>query len=327
MSQTKDEIIKRNLEFVYGKNKQEMQYDLDKVRHVRDRPAAVDQHINDSSNSILSFEGEYECFLPAHTCDVTLDLIDTDPYPSFEHALLASKLSDTIERNHIRSYGSIIEAKRHISKLLKGRPEVFIDNWSERCLTIAERLLMDKFIKNKQFAGALVGSKDKRIVYQNKFNDLFWGVDSSSNNLKNGGSNHLGKLLMKIRSYFISSQHISVWVSSYISFIDSDKVRVVVNITNTSGAIGAAASGSSSVSSDKKEDGMLIGGAGGAESKVLDKTPKLLFGKHLIAHNMHDMHGWISSCAFTSFHTQASLRSAKWRPCIRRSLDNTCYSL
>lgn len=285
MSQTKDEIIKRNLEFVYGKNKQEMQYDLDKVRHVRDRPTTADLHIDDSSNSIVCFEGEYQCFLPAHPCDVTLDLIDTDPYPSFEHALLASKLSDQAERNHIRSFGSIIEAKRHISKLKGGRPEVFIDNWSDRCLSIAERLLMDKFIKNKQFAGVLVGSKDKRIVYQNKFNDLFWGVDLS--NLKNG-SNHLGKLLVKIRSYFVSSQHISAWISSYISFIDGDKVRVVVNISHAPGAIGVAvaSASSSSVSSDKKEDGMLLMGGGG-ESKVLDKIPKLLFGKHLIYSSHH----------------------------------------
>ena len=293
MSQTKDEIIKRNLEFVYGKNKQEMQYDLDKVRHVRDRPTAAD--IDDS---IVCFEGEYQCFLPAHPCEVILDLIDTDPYPSFEHALLASKLSDQTERNHIRSFGSIIEAKRHISKLKGGRPEVFLDNWSDRCLSIAERLLMDKFIKNKQFAGALVGSKDKRIVYQNKFNDLFWGVDSS--NLKNG-SNHLGKLLVKIRSYFVSSQHISVWISSYISFIDGDKVRVVVNISHTPGAIGASSSSSSSssVSSDKKEDGMLLMGGEG-ESKVLDKIPKLLFGKHLIAHIMHTLHDYQAKT--TSMH-------------------------
>lgn len=284
MSQTKDEIIKRNLEFVYGKNKQEMQYDLDKVRHVRDRPTAAD--IDDS---IVCFEGEYQCFLPAHPCEVTLDLIDTDPYSSFEHALLASKLSDQAERNHIRSFGSIIEAKRHISKLKGGRPEVFIENWSDRCLSIAERLLMDKFIKNKQFAGALVGSKDKRIVYQNKFNDLFWGVDSS--NLKNG-TNHLGKLLVKIRSYFLSSQHISAWISSYISFIDGDKVRVVVNISHTPGAIGASSSAaSSSISSDKKEDGMLLMGGEG-ESKVLDKIPKLLFGKHLIAHITHTLHDY-----------------------------------
>ena len=295
MSQTKDEIIKRNLEFVYGKNKQEMQYDLDKVRHVRDRPTAAD--IDDS---IVCFEGEYQCFLPAHPCEVILDLIDTDPYPSFEHALLASKLSDQTERNHIRSFGSIIEAKRHISKLKGGRPEVFLDNWSDRCLSIAERLLMDKFIKNKQFAGALVGSKDKRIVYQNKFNDLFWGVDSS--NHKNG-SNHLGKLLVKIRSYFVSSQHISVWISSYISFIDGDKVRVVVNISHTPGAIGASSSSSSSssssVSSDKKEDGMLLMGGEG-ESKVLDKIPKLLFGKHLIAHITHTLHDYQAKT--TSMH-------------------------
>jgi len=269
MSQTKDEIIKRNLEFVYGKNKQEMQYDLDKVRHVRDRPADP-LTVIDGNNSIVSFDGEYECFLPAYACEVTLDLLDDAPYPSFEHALLASKLGDQIERNHIRSYSSIIEAKRHISKL-KGRPEVFVDNWSEHCLSIAERLLMDKFIKNKRFASALVGSKDKhRLIYQNKFNDLFWGVDAS--NLKNG-SNHLGKLLAKIRTYFVTNQHISVWIRSYISFIDGDKVRVTVSISHpsSSSVIGAAVL-------DKREDGLQLGG----EIKVFDKTPKLLFGKHLI---------------------------------------------
>lgn len=66
--QSQEEILKRNLEFVYGKNKDVAKFDLDKhtvVRSRRDEPV---------SPPIEKFAGEHAFLAPDYECQVCLGM-------------------------------------------------------------------------------------------------------------------------------------------------------------------------------------------------------------------------------------------------------------
>ena len=53
-----------------------------------------------------------------------------------------------------------------------------------------------KFTQNPKLKEQLLSTGDAILIEGNTWNDRYWGVDASSG----VGKNHLGKLLMKIRS-------------------------------------------------------------------------------------------------------------------------------
>ena len=81
------------------------------------------------------------------------------------------------------------EAKR------AGRKVEMRENWEEIKLTVMEDLLRSKF-NSEPFRTNLIKTGNMEIIEGNTWGDKFWGVD-----LQSGiGENHLGKLIMKIRS-------------------------------------------------------------------------------------------------------------------------------
>ena len=56
-----------------------------------------------------------------------------------------------------------------------------------------EDLVRQKFTKNKDLAKLLKGTGNQELIEGNTWKDTFWGVYNGI------GSNHLGKILMKIR--------------------------------------------------------------------------------------------------------------------------------
>ena len=112
-------------------------------------------------------------------------------YPSVEHAFVAAKTLVQSERVHIAHIGTAREVKAYGQKL-KLRPD-----WEEVKLPIMEELLHKKFAHDKPLLRqALIDTGDQELIEGNWWGDRFWGVDLKTNQ----GQNHLGMLLMKIRS-------------------------------------------------------------------------------------------------------------------------------
>lgn len=107
-------------------------------------------------------------------------------YPSVEHAYQASKATNPATRKYFATLGSPVEAKRE-GKLLVMRLD-FMSNRTQ---------IMEQLLRKKFRAGSVLASKLQRIegdiVEENYWGDTFWGTCNGQ------GSNHLGKILMKIR--------------------------------------------------------------------------------------------------------------------------------
>lgn len=111
-------------------------------------------------------------------------------FPSVEHAYVAAKTLDQKQRVHIVHIGTAREVKAYGRKL-KLRPD-----WEQVKLQIMEDLVRQKFTKDGNLRQALIDTGNRELIEGNWWGDKFWGVDMKTNQ----GENHLGKLLMKIRS-------------------------------------------------------------------------------------------------------------------------------
>lgn len=238
---TREEIVKQNLEFVYGKNDQAKLEDPDKVSYRAPKTKFVDV------DAIVDFTGEYEFLAPSFPCPVFLQG-EKLAFPSFEHALLASKFKGEDKRQEVRSTPFIRDVKRLISRE-KGKTSVLHADWTERCIAIAEVLLLDKFIRNRKLKEQLMKTGRRRLMFKNDFNDLYWGVDEQRK-----GQNHLGKLLEKIRGCIDQGNDLELWLSQQVKLIEADKVQVTMTVA---------------------KDGVVIT----EDCRVIDQKPKLLIGK------------------------------------------------
>ena len=207
---TRDEIVKQNLEFVYGKRTNDVLDDPDKVSYRPTKAKYVDP------DAITNFGGEFEFLAPTFACKVYLPEEST-PYPSFEHALLASKFKNDDKRQEVRTLSQIKDVKRLVSKE-KGKNSVLFADWAERCISIAEMLLLDKFIRNKKLKEQLMKTGRRTLIFKNDFGDLFWGVDETQK-----GQNQLGKLLEKVRMVIDAGEEVDTWIRYQVKLIEPEK--------------------------------------------------------------------------------------------------------
>ena len=213
--------MQQNIAFIYGRKPEEGLHDLDKRAFIKSIPKMEVKIITD-------FSGDYQFLSPSFPCNVHLpDESDGDSYPSFEHALQASKikLADPL-RDAIRATADIRDAK----KLLKDYP---VDvSWKDHCLSIGESLLRDKFFRNKALRGQLMKTTDFKLEYRNTHGDNFWGTTtvsgSTSNEIK--GANQLGKLLEKIRREIEEGEDLDKWMSQSFQSTTPPAVRVLIRV-------------------------------------------------------------------------------------------------
>jgi ribA/ribD-fused uncharacterized protein len=140
---------------------------------------------------IKEFSGKYSFLSNFHPSLITIDGID---FPTVEHAYQAAKTDDKEIKQQIANKETPGRAKR-----AGGSRGVIKDldhkDWERKKIAVMERLLRIKF-QDLTFAAQLKETGDQEIEEGNVWGDTFWGVC-----LKTGtGQNHLGKLLMKIRS-------------------------------------------------------------------------------------------------------------------------------
>lgn len=136
---------------------------------------------------INRFEGNYRFLSNFYGAPVEFEGLT---YPSVEHAFVAAKTLNQSERVHIAHIGTAREVKAYGRKL-KLRPD-----WEQVKLGIMEELLRQKFTRHDELYAGLTSTGDQELVEGNWWGDKFWGVDLKTNQ----GQNHLGMLLMKIRS-------------------------------------------------------------------------------------------------------------------------------
>lgn len=140
-----------------------------------------------TQNSITEFRGSYRWLSNFHLIDVEFE---GTVYPSTEHAYQAAKTLNQEVRAQIAKLPSPSAAKKYGSDPLK---TPLRQDWDEPTrLATMEMILREKF-KDPMLAKLLAGTNNAELVEGNTWGDQFWGISRGS------GSNHLGKILMKIR--------------------------------------------------------------------------------------------------------------------------------
>jgi ribA/ribD-fused uncharacterized protein len=115
-------------------------------------------------------------------------------YPSVENAYMAAKVVPS-NRDYFKTC-SPYEAKKNWKNF------TLVDesaaDWDNRKLKVMEILVWKKFSVDEDLRKKLTDTGDKYLEELNWWGDTFWGVD-----IKKGGENNLGKILMKIRSFWM----------------------------------------------------------------------------------------------------------------------------
>lgn len=71
------------------------------------------------------------------------------------------------------------------------------EEWDERKYDVMACIVFEKFYRNKVLRSKLLLTEDKYLEERNWWKDMYWGVD-----VKLGGKNNLGRILMKCRDFW-----------------------------------------------------------------------------------------------------------------------------
>lgn len=138
-------------------------------------------------NKILGFFKEYRFLSNFEPSVVQLDGVN---YPTVEHAYQAAKTTDVSEREEICSASTATIAKR------LGKKVTMRSDWEEVKISVMKSLVDQKFSNHRHLRESLISTEDSYLEETNYWGDRFWGV------CKGKGENHLGKILMEVRSKF-----------------------------------------------------------------------------------------------------------------------------
>lgn len=123
-------------------------------------------------------------------------------YPSTENAYQAAKVEPE-ERWRFQNC-SPAESKKLMIMALKSDNldlayKLMYDGkeWDTIKYDVMSVIVFDKFYRSRGLRQRLVETGDKHLEETNHWDDQYWGVD-----IKNGGQNNLGKILMKMRNYW-----------------------------------------------------------------------------------------------------------------------------
>lgn len=136
------------------------------------------------TNAIESFTGVYSFLSNMHLVRIRYD---GEWYHSVEHAYVAAKTLDQYEREQIALMHSPFKAKQ-FGKTVNLRPD-----WEDVKLQIMEQLVEQKF-QRSDLREKLISTGNCPLIEGNTWKDKFWGV------YRGEGQNHLGKILMRVRS-------------------------------------------------------------------------------------------------------------------------------
>lgn len=143
-------------------------------------------------STIDSFRGKYYFLSNFFPAEVTYSGLT---YQNNEAAFQAQKTYSKEERIEFTTLEPR-DAKR------RGRRVRLRRDWEQVKDRIMEEIVRAKFSQNEELKEQLLATGDAQLVEGNRWNDRYWGVD-----IRSGvGENHLGKILMKVRSELKLSQ-------------------------------------------------------------------------------------------------------------------------
>lgn len=135
---------------------------------------------------IDDFRGPYRFLSNFQSCVVYYEGLR---YPTTEHAYQAAKTLDMTLRAQFASLATPREAKR------LGRTVKLREGWDSMKLGVMRELLRQKFSDlNPALRDALKATGEELLVEGNTWGDRYWGICGGV------GDNHLGRILMEIRS-------------------------------------------------------------------------------------------------------------------------------
>ncbi|WP_036746146.1 MULTISPECIES: NADAR family protein [Parachlamydia] len=109
-------------------------------------------------------------------------------YPSVEHAYQSAKTLDISIRKQIAVLFTPLRAKN------AGRGLTIRNDWDQIKLEVMEQCVRYKFTHHAFLGNKLLSTGNALIEEGNDWEDYFWGICDGR------GENHLGKILIKIRS-------------------------------------------------------------------------------------------------------------------------------
>ena len=138
-------------------------------------------------NKIENFREPYDFLSNFYNCRIIYKGIT---YWNAEAAYQAQKCPERAEefRNLLGS-----EAKK-LGRLVEMRPD--FDN---KKLEIMEEIVSEKFYQNLDLMEKLLATGDAELIEGNWWGDTFWGV-CTNKKMDHAGKNHLGKILMEVRT-------------------------------------------------------------------------------------------------------------------------------
>ena len=165
---------------------------------------------------IADFVGRFSFLSNGYVCQFGVRYKER-VFPSVEHALQAAKTDDVDLIRQIKKAPTAVDAKRIGNKIKVDRKA-----WKVQSKEVMERLLRDKFKRNKSLAQALVETRGKTLVYDNEWNDTFWGVS------KGRGFNHLGQMLEDTRTELITAHDAGLgkWVKEQFDLCTREEANV-----------------------------------------------------------------------------------------------------
>lgn len=139
--------------------------------------------------NIKGFFGEYRWLSNFHEAEVEFEGVI---YPSTENAYQAAKI-------HPSYRGNLVTCKPYESKKLWKKFPPFDENaaaWDARKHRVMTDVTLEKYHRHRALKQKLLATGEKHLEELNNWSDVYWGVD-----IRKGGENHLGIILMKLRTF------------------------------------------------------------------------------------------------------------------------------
>jgi hypothetical protein len=146
------------------------------------------------SAPIVRFAGAYRFLSNFHRSPITLGGI---VFPTVENAYQAAKIE--LERPDRRCQQQRLALCSPADAKRRGRALALRPDWDSARLVIMHRLLRLKFAE-PCLAGQLLATGSSELIEGNDWGDTYWGV------CRGRGANHLGRLLMHVRTDLRSFQ-------------------------------------------------------------------------------------------------------------------------
>lgn len=115
-------------------------------------------------------------------------------YPTAEHAYQAAKTTNPAEREAFRLCKAPGLVKK-MARMVTLRPEWKAD--PDFRLRVMDAVVRKKFAEHPDLAAKLVATGDEELVEDNWWGDTYWGRCNGV------GENHLGRILMRVRSELV----------------------------------------------------------------------------------------------------------------------------